>query len=389
MNWSKRILEWTRGNDLKGYDPYDFMSLNKFTRSLMYPFKQLNLPQKIIFLSIYNLDLIVPKLIRFIFNISEKKHPTYIGMLLNAESLLPKDKYDSERIDYLKNELEKLRIKNYEFHCWGTPFEWRSGDTFYKSGTPFAVVNAWVGEAYLALYNRNNSQKDLDVCISICNFFITNLIVEEYEKGISFSYSDVKASNINNSNLMVSSFLIRIGKIIKNDEFVQKGMSAAMHSISTQLESGLIPYIGDNECKHNDSYHSSYELKSLIEIYSVTRDETIKKTYDSYLNYYLNNYFHADGAIGKYPNKRLPVDGTAIADAFILYEKSINFIDENTRLKFRSKIESLEKVFIKDWLKKDGSVKYKQTKWFGFVGITYKRWIMGWFAIAAAYKLKK
>lgn len=355
----------------------------------MYPFNELNFLQKVIFLSIYNLDLLFPKFIRTIFSIQRKKHPTYIGMLLNAEALLKDDLYDQQRVSFLKKEIEDLRIKNREFHCWGTPFEWRSGDTFYKSGTPFAVVNAWVGEGYLALYQRNGEQKDLDVCISICKFFINDLIIEKHQCGISFSYSDTKASNINNSNLMVASFLVRVGNSIGDNDFISLGMSAAKHSISTQLESGLIPYIGDGECKHNDSYHSSYELKSLIELYAITKDPDIKKTFDSYLDYYLDNYFHSDGAIGKYPNKKLPVDGTAIADAFILFEKSINFIDEKTKLRFEDRMHSLERLFEKDWLKKDGAVKYKQNKWFGFTNITYKRWIMGWFAIAAAYKLRK
>lgn len=386
-NWEHKILEWVNNHSFKGYDPYDLLSLNRYTRSLMHPFKSLRFDKKIVFLLLSKSNDWFPMISRKLLFIKKKVHPTYLGMLLHSQALLPKHHYNETRVQLIKNELEKHRLNNYKNHCWGTPFAWRSGDTFYPIGTPFAVVCAWIGEAYFELYKRNKNQEDLDVCISICDFFIDDLIITNFtDDSICFSYSPVKQSDINNSNLMVASYLMKVGNAIKKEQYISRAKKATNFSLSTQLTSGLIPYFGNTTCTHNDSYHSSYELKALFDILEHNRLKSWEVAFEKYLSYYLKNYIQPDFSISKYPNKAFPVDGTAMADGLILLYKIQNKYGNYEISKY---IEGTEKTINREWIKKDGGIKYKKLNRYCFSSITYTRWVMGWFAIASAYKLRK
>lgn len=385
--WESKVLEWVNKHDYKGYDPYDLLSANKYTRSLMYPFKTLRIDKKILFLLLTKLNDWFPLIVRKLFFIKKKIHPTYLGMLLHSQALLPDKLYNENKVQEIKEELKKHRIQDYNNACWGTPFAWRSGDVFYPVGTPFAVVCAWIGEAYLELYKRNRNQEDLDVCISICDFFIEDLhITKHSEDSICFSYSPRKESDINNSNLMVASFLMKIGALINNDIYKSLSEKATNFTLNTQLPNGLIPYFGNKTCDHNDSYHSSYELKSLFDILEHYPRSNWELAFEKYLSYYLDNYIQKDYSISKYPNKAFPVDGTSMADALILFFK---IQDKYNGYEISKHIEGVEEIINQEWLKSNGGIKYKKLNNYIFSSITYTRWIMGWFAIASAYKLRK
>jgi hypothetical protein len=353
----------------------------------MYPFKSLRFDKKIAFLILSKSNDWFPVISRKVLFIKKKVHPTYLGMLLHSQALLPDHHYNDRRVELIKSEIEKHRLKDFKNYCWGTPFAWRSGENFYPIGTPFAVVCAWIGEAYFELYKRNKNQEDLNICISICDFFVEDLIITKIsEDSICFSYSPIKDSDINNSNLMVASFLMKVGVLVDNGQFISLSKKATNYSLNTQLSNGLIPYFGNNNCTHNDSYHSSYELKALFDLLENNPEKTWEIAFEKYLVYYLKNYIQPDFSISKYPNRAFPVDGTAMADGLILFYK---IQEKYENYKISKHIEEIEKVINQEWLKNDGGIKYKKLNRYFFSPITYTRWIMGWFAIASAYNLRK
>lgn len=387
MSWQNSVIRWVRNHPYAGYDPYDLLSLNSYTQSLMYPFSQLTFPKKVAFLILTKSNDWFPLTIRKLLRIPKKVHPTYLGLLLHAELNFLDEYYNKEKIIELKRLLKEQRISSYKNYCWGTPFEWRSGDILYTEGTPFTVVTAWIGEAFLTAYRQSNQPDDLEVCISIADFFIHDLIIEEYpDDRVCFSYSPLTKSDINNSNLMVAAFLAQLGQEIGNSSYIQWARKAVNFSVSTQLDNGLIPYNGNDTCVFNDSYHSSYELKSLFDVIQVIDDPSFKTSFEKYLEYYLNSYFQKDYSITKYANRPYPVDGTAIADGLILLKKiAPHFPDLN----LNNYIQGINNLIEKEWLRKDDSIKHKKISKKKFTNITYTRWIMGWFALAASYNLKE
>jgi hypothetical protein len=348
----------------------------------MLPFQQLPFHKKLAFLFLAKSNDWFPVLIRKILMVKKKVHPTYVGLLLHAEANLPSEQRSIERIDQLRQTLTQLRLTDYTNSCWGTPFAWRSGQQFYPIGTPFTVVTAWIREAFLKLYEELKLEQDLNMCESIAQFFICDLQrLEDNEGNICFSYSPLAKNDINNANLMVAAYLAKLGKITNNDHYLELAEKATSFSFATQLENGLIPYFGNTTCNYNDSYHSSYELKSIFDVMHATGNNTWKMPFEKYLTYYLQHYFQKDYSITKYPNRPYPVDGTALADGYVLLQ---TLLPHYPHLELNRYIHGLDALIENEWIKRDGSIRYKKRSKYQFTSITYTRWIMGWFALAAS-----
>lgn len=376
--WQDKVFNWVENNKYEGYDPYDILSYNSYTRSLMVGFRNLSPIHKISFLIVDRSNLYFPKTTRNLLGVKPLLHPTYLGCLLRA--YLNKKDLNLNKINEIKALLLQTNLNYKDYYTWGTPFQWRSGETHYPLGTPFTVVCNWVGMGFFDAYRKLKSQEDLDVCISICEFFMNELHQVQSENGVCFSYSPLKSDVINNANLMAAEFLMIVGSEVNNQDYIDAAEKAVSFTLNTQHENGLIPYVAYGERKGNDSYHGSYEMKSLFSIYRINKDPKIKKSIDSYLDYYLKNYVQEDFSITKYPKRKYPVDGTAIADGLILLHE----LKEEYDLSYY--INGLNDLIEKEWVKSDGSVFYKKISNSKFVAITYPRWIMGWFTLAASYE---
>ena len=380
------LLNWNSSNGLKGYDPYDIVSLNRFTRSLMIDFKELSFFKKIIRFSIERLSLKFPVLLRKLLFIQKKVHPTYLGCMMHTYILLSKqdqNKYLSE-INLYRSELIKIRSKMSNYYAWGVPFTWLSEGVEMKEGTPFAVTANWIGSAFIELYKLRGNNEDLEIAVSLCEFILNDLHRTQFDDGtICFSYSTEKVDLINNANLFAADLLIKVGEITNNNSYLKIAKMAIDFSISTQLDSGLIPYTAKSKSLFNDSYHGSYELQCLYRAWKVTGEQSYKVSFNKYFDYYIESYFNNDGNVSKYSNKKYPIDSTSNADALILFavvkedRDVLNYVD-----KLMNNLASF-------WQDKSGFFFYQKTSSNNFVKIPFTRWTQGWTALALAYWYEK
>ena len=311
------LLRWLETNGDAGYDPYDIKGLNKNMLNRMQDVSKLKFKDKVYrYLVIELADMYFPKITRSYYKVKPKIHATSQGLLfetyLNLYSL-SNDKAYLEKANYYKNWLIKNKSSFYHEYAWGTPFKWRSGDIIYKEGEPFAVVNAWIGNAFFKSYQITSDKRDIDICKSICDFFIHRLHISTIsEQEVCFSYSAIKPNFINNANLFVADFLIRVGKEMQNKKYLDLGIKAANYSAGTQLKSGVIPYFGPEERKplKFDSYHSGYEIRMLYSIYRNTGDEKILAAARKYFDFFKQNFLNGNQVQTK-ANEKYPVDITA------------------------------------------------------------------------------
>jgi hypothetical protein len=71
----------------------------------------------------------------------------------------------------------------------------------------------------------------------------------------------------------VAEFLIKVGKEISDEQFIELGSKAVNYALSEQNKDGSICYWGkdqDNQC-HIDHYHSGFEIRCLYSIWKCTR----------------------------------------------------------------------------------------------------------------------
>ncbi len=383
----ENLLNWIQSNGDAGFDPYDIKGLNDAMLRRMQPVAKLGFSDKFYrYFVIELLDAYIPGHLRKWYRVEPKIHATAQGLLFDTYlnmSALKEDPGTSQKITHYRDWLIENRSKKYPEIGWGTPFKWRSGDVIYDIGEPFAVVNAWVGNAFYKSYKQKNNTEDLEICKSICEFFVNRLHISRLaDDKICFSYSAVQPTFINNANLFVAEFLIRIGLETNNQHYIDLGTQATHYSLSTQMNNGVLPYFGPEAKKalKYDSYHSGYEIRMLYAISMHLKDEKIKGAAQKYFSFYLTHFLKGNRCLTK-ANKHYPVDITAAAECLLLLSQTREFqsddqLHRNILIWTINMLQSKQGWFIYR-IQKPG-IKIK---------IPYIRWGEAWMALALSESL--
>ncbi len=322
------LISWIEESGFSGYDPYDIKGI-KWIRESLYPYKK-TLYNKIRRFIVGGLVTIFPLFMRKIIGVSSEVNPKAMGLMAKAYLNLY---IASKRREYLKKAetiLEWLRnhtsIECSGRYCWGYPFDWQSCVLIPK-GTPSSVVTSICGDAFYTYYRITNSIESLDICESICNFFIEDLNLSyKDDNEICFSYTPRDSFKVHNANLFVAEYLIRIGKEIGNEAFINYGFKAAEYTIKRQNANGSFEYWGEVErnnatcaTKLNtiDHYHTGFVLRSLFGIYKLTNNKNIKEALDKGYEFYKKNLFDENRLPKIMPDKKYPIDIHSCAEAII------------------------------------------------------------------------
>lgn len=382
-----KLLHWIQVNGDAGFDPYDIKGLNDKMLRRMQAVSQLGFIDKFYrYFIIELMDAYVPRLLRKWYKVKPKIHATAQGLLFETYLnlyLLREDPDFAAKASHYRDWLIANRSTIYPEFSWGTPFRWRSGDVIYDIGEPFAVVNAWIGNAFYKNYKLHNTTEDLEICKSICEFFVNRLHISRIsEDKVCFSYSAVKPTFINNANLFVAEFLIRIGQETNNQDYIDLGTKATNYSLSTQLDNGVLPYFGPEEKKalKYDSYHSGYEIRMLYAISKLLEDDKIKGSVQQYFDFYTRHFLAGRRCLTK-ANKRYPVDITAAAECLLLLSQTKEFLS-NTNL-----YEGIIHYIIDQLQSEHGWFIYRIQKPGIKIKIPYIRWGEAWMALALSETL--
>jgi len=370
-----RFVNWQEKYGWAGYDPYDIKEIPFFIKQNPSFF------EKALRKGFYKIETFAPLFLRRLFNIKKVVNAKAMGLFadgyLNLYKATQKDMYltrAQQALDWLSNNYSK----GYSGMCWGYPFDWQS-KVFISKGTPSSVVSSTVGNAYWAFYKLTNNNKYLDVCKSICEFFTNDLNIDEIDDNkICFSYTPIDNFHVNNANLFVAEFLIRVGKEMKNQEYINYGLKAVNYSLGEQNRDGSICYWGkdqDNECRI-DHYHSGFEIRSLYSIWKLTSDEKIYKAVSKYYKFYLNNLFKNKTIPKITPKTIYPINIHSCAEAILC-----NSLLKDNFFEGKKHLENSTKWIIENMQTREGWFIYKIEKIKGIkykVNIPYIRWGQAW-----------
>lgn len=322
-----RCDNWITQNGWAGYDPYDI----KGHPLLIKP--RTSWAGKVGRKVFGKLELLSPLILRWAFNIQKEINAKAMGLF--AQSYLKLYQH-FQREDYLakaEDALDWLSCnynKDYSGMCWGYPFDWQS-KVFIPRGTPSSVVTSIIGDAYWDFYQYTNEDKYLDVCISICEFFVNDLLIDKLnDQNVCFSYTPLDNFHVNNANLFVAEFLTRIGKHVGNDKFVTLGLMATNYTLNEQNDDGSIYYWGKDQEQNGriDHYHSGFEIRKLYSIWKLTNSDQFQRAVQLYYSFYLKNLF-TDSWIPKMtPTGFYPVNIHSCAEAILCTSSLINDFPE-------------------------------------------------------------
>jgi hypothetical protein len=385
-----KIIATFKNNKYSGVDLYDLYDNRIFHFINKIPFIII---RKIITKLVKNVILFLPEKI---FNHKRNINPKAMGLILKSYCNLYNISNDQEYLENAKAIASWLianKSKSVSNYSWGYPFNWYS-KIFIPKDTPSSVVTSIVGDGFFSLYKITDKKIYMDVCVSICEFFMNDLNMDIIDNdNVCFSYTPIDNFHVNNANLFCAEFLIRIGKENSNRHYVNIGRKAVQYSISEQDEQGYILYWGNknkNYMKYSfsnsDHYHSGYEIRLLYKIYILLKDNDIKNSYLRYYDYY-KKYYYDNEVIMIKPNVKYPIDIHACSEAIICN----SIVNKNTK---QNKEETLKYVrwINEKMLTADYTYIYQIKSIFG---ITYKirknfhRWGQAWMLLALTEYLYK
>ncbi len=396
-NLDKKITDlssWIDKNSFIGWDPYDVKGSNIYLKVQKIKFGILGKVIRKVFNTFIEY---FPNLSRKIFNIKPLENAKGIGLILAAYSnLYLKTKDETYLHKALKYEtwLINNRERKYSGYNWGYPFDWQS-NIFIPKGTPSSVVTYTVGNGFYLLYLATNDEKYLNICKEICDFFVNDLNVTfEDENSICHSYTPIDDYQVHNANLFVGEFLVKVGKLIDNQEWIDRGIKCAFFAIKEQQEEGFLPYWGLSQTEkysggkiRTDHYHSGFEIRMLYSIWEMTHIEKIKNSWEKYFHWYLHNMFTKEGIPKLTPASYYPVNIHSIAES-ILCLSSINTYKND----LNERIEKIIKWAEKEMEYKNGTYAYmiKYIPVFGEykIKIPMLRWGQAWMFYALTVYLE-
>jgi len=371
-----KLDKWIEKNGWAGYDPYDIRGAVFFLNK-----KSDNFFKEILRKSALSLELISPLFIRRILGARKQINAKAMGLFaegyLNLFRATGEDKY-LDRSKECLTWLESNYSKGYSGYCWGYPFDWQS-KIFIPKDIPSAVVSSICGQAFWEYYQITKEKKYLNICQSICKFFLKDLNIDNIASDkMCFSYTPLDNFRVHNANLFAAEFLIRIGKEVKNQNYIDQGLRAVNYTLSEQNKDGSICYWGKGQEKkcRIDHYHSGFEIRSLYSIWKLTGNERIYEALKRYYQFYLNNLFENKTIPKITPKNIYPINIHACAEAILC-----NSLLQNDFPKAREYLENSTKWIIKNMQTSQGWFIYRIENLIGIkwkVKIPYIRWSQAW-----------
>lgn len=223
-------------------------------------------------------------------------------------------------IDDLSTLLITLRSKgDYHGACWGYNFDWqnRTGFNFPKY-TPTVVATCFCATALLSAYELTKNQKYLDLALSSALFVTKDLHRTDCNGGFLFSYSPIKGhETVYNASLLGSKLLSYCFKYTGDEEYKTLARESVLACCASQKESGAWTYGMLPVQQWVDSFHTGYNLDALNNFEQLTGDTSFHNSLEKGFEYYIKNFFEADGCPKYYDNKKYPIDIHCPAQLFV------------------------------------------------------------------------
>lgn len=343
------LLNYCEAEDFRGWDPYD--GLNSKVAHALLPLKH----SAFLRLCIIQGFKRCPVNLRRLALVPKQHNAKGIGLFLqgytnlywtlknsegtsNAKALetgIGTKEHILEKIKYLADLLLCMRSdkpKNlksettepetdqaYHGACWGYNFDWQARRLFlFPAHTPTVVATNFCATALLEAYevlkdaskvNDTNIEIYKEVALSAANFVIHDLHRSPYKDGFLFSYSKLPGNDtVFNASILGSRLLSYCYKYTGNEEYKELARKSLVACCSGQKENGAWIYGMLPVQNWVDSFHTGYNLDGLIAYQELTGDDSFSKFIENGFEYYIQNFFEADGTPKYYDNRMYPID---------------------------------------------------------------------------------
>ena len=312
------LRSWCEAERFKGWDPYDGLNSKIFQ---ILPFFRKSALCRLIMIQGFKR---CPVNLRRIALVPKEYNAKGIGLFLQgycnlykAVSARPEleEKLGSKeeilsRVHELARLLISLQSKGYSGACWGYNFDWQARRLFlFPKFTPTVVATSFCATALMEAYEVTGDRHYLDTALSSAEFIIKDLHRTPCSGGFLFSYSPLKGNDtVYNASLLGSRLLSYCYHYTHKEEYKELAEQSVKACCSTQESDGSWVYGMLPVQSWKDSFHTGYNLDGLIAYQELCNDTTYSEAIRKGFDYYIANFFEADGTPKYYNDRTYPID---------------------------------------------------------------------------------
>lgn len=337
-----RLKAYCEAEDFKGWDPYDGLK-SKVARTLL-PLKHSALLRLCLIQGFKR----CPVNLRRWALVPKEYNAKGIGLFLQGYCNLYRLMENDVEIDARLGSKEKIlsRIRQLadlllelrsdklfpgEYHgaCWGYNFDWQARRLFlFPAHTPTVVATNFCATALMEAYEITGHKPYLDVALSAAEFVTKDLHRTEYKGGFLFSYSKLKGNDtVFNASILGSRLLSFCYKYTGNETYREYARQSLQACCAGQEADGAWRYGMLPVQKWRDSFHTGYNLDGLIAYQENTGDTSFEPYMEKGFDYYVANFFEADGTPKYYDDHRYPIDIHCPGQLFVTLSRLHRFED--------------------------------------------------------------
>lgn len=306
----EKLEKWLEDHEYKGYDPAD--GLTSFLRPLTFGNIFMDrILQQVIWRSPVNLRPLL----------GVKRRDSFIGRgyIARAYLILLKlsgdERYKQKAsacLDWLANHKSPF----FGEYSWGKMFDFASRGGRQNRFEPITVWTSLIGLAFLDAYESLGDRKHLRVADSVCQW-ILKVPRTLTAAGSCINYTPYQGGDctIHNQSMLAAAMLTRTSKLLGKSEYLQLAREAIRYTCTRQLPDGSWFYGEEPKYHWNDSFHTAYNLDALKIYNELTGDTTYQRHLRRGFDFYVNNFFEANGRPKYYHDRTFPIDSQCAAQA--------------------------------------------------------------------------
>lgn len=368
---TNRLLDYCRGQDWAGYDPYDALNSRVFSAI---PFFR-NRLCRIAFTQFMKRS---PVNFRPLLGVSRKRNPKGTALFISAllklkQADLP---LDDGSILSLVDDLMASRSSGQTLACWGYSFDWQTRGYLVPEGSPNIICTTFAGNALLDAWEAYHTEEYLKHGDSAARFLVDQLYEEMAGGEACFNYTPLSSSRIHNANLLGAAYLSRVAKAENHGKWGDLIMRAARYSVRKQAPDGSWPYGEASTQQWIDNFHTGYNLCALQTIAECTGTEEFNEAIQKGLAFYNDHFFTRNGVPKYFHNKTYPIDIHSVAQSVITLARFRNSAVGNMEL-----AERVAQWAISHMMSRQGYFYYQRGPCYANT-IPYMRWSQAWMLLA-------
>lgn len=307
-----RLRTWVEQRDYSGHEPFDILN----SPFLQWPWVR-QWPVAIAFIQ-FGKRFAGLRLRRWL-RVPESKNPKALGLFLSAYCDLARCGYETRNAAaYLKAELERLRSPNEREYCWGYDWDYISRAGRMPAFSPNCIATCFCAHALLDFAELFGDTEAYEMAQSAGRFLIARLNRSvDTPEDLCLSYTPLDHMRIYNASAHAGALLARLAP--RNPEHRQLARRVMNYLVTGQQSNGAWYYGPAVFHRWIDGFHTAYNLEALLSYRRSTLDGSFDHAIKRGYEYYVSNFFRADGAPKYFSDSVYPIDIHSCSQAILTF----------------------------------------------------------------------